>query len=209
MQKLRIMFLGCGFLATHIIPHILPFSEHIILVDRERIEKVNYDNCIYPKAYVGRRKVTALASLIQVLSSVPVTPIHMDIKNAEQLLKIHEEYKPDFVFVTFDNLNARFIAKAYVFLARCPTLFIGVTENYIYIDWASHLVLPRKPEEIERVKRELERVRDVCSRLEFRGLGVMASAYAYYAFTRWIEKREKVGFIISVKDNIEAYMLKR
>ena len=78
MQTLgrKILVLGCGFLTTHLLPHLLPFSKHLILVDRERVERVNYENCILPKGYVNKRKVTALASLIQVLSNVPVTTVH-------------------------------------------------------------------------------------------------------------------------------------
>ncbi len=208
MQKVKIMFLGCGFLVTHIIPHVLPFSSHLILVDREKIEKNNYDNSIFPKNYVGKRKVTALASLVQVLSSVPVTPIHLNISKPEQLLEIHVKYKPDFVFVTFDNIKSRIIAKEYA-LNTVPALFVGVTENYVYIDWGKNVVLPKGPKEIEEVEKELERIRDVCTRLEFRGLGAVAAAYSYIAFSRWVENREKYAFMISIRENINSVLLKR
>ena len=205
----RILVLGCGFLATHIIPHILPFSSHIILVDRERVERVNYENCILPKAYEGKRKVTALASLIQLLSSVPVTALHLNIKSVDHLLRLHNTVNPDFSFCTFDNVESRIVAREYALEMGVPMLFIGVTENYIYIDWAEDIALPETKEEIERVNREVQRVRDVCSRLEFRGLGVLAAGYAYYAFTRWIEKQEKLAFIVSIKDDIKSVCLRR
>jgi len=207
MRKIKIMFLGCGFLATHIIPHILPFSKEIILIDRERIEKVNYENCIYPKGYTGKRKVSALTALIQILSSIPVVPIHINIKSPTSLKNL--ETKPDFCFVTFDNIEARLIAKEYALETGVPALFIGVTENYIYIDWENHVELPDSPHKIEKVKKEMKRIRDICSRLEFRGLGVLAAGYAYYAFTRWIEKGEKLAFIVSTKENIKSACLKR
>jgi len=205
----KILVLGCGFLTTHLLPHLLPFSKHLILVDRERVERVNYENCILPKGYVNKRKVTALASLMQVLSNVPVTAIHKNIKSVRDLYEIHQRLKPDFCFVTFDNVRSRFIAREYALITKTPTLFIGVTENYIYIDWAESLMLPLTREQVERVEAEMQRTRDVCSRLEFRGLGVLAAGYAYYAFTRYIERGEKVAFVISVKDDIKSVCLRR
>ena len=211
MQTLgrKILVLGCGFLTTHLLPHLLPFSKHLILVDRERVERVNYENCILPKGYVNKRKVTALASLIQVLSNVPVTTVHKNIKCVGDILEIHEKYQPDFCFCTFDNVRSRLVARTYALQTETPTLFIGVTEGYIYVDWAESLVIPFTEEEIERVEEEMQRIRDVCSRLEFRGLGVLAAGYAYYAFTRYVEREEKVAFIVSVKDDIKSVRLRR
>ena len=208
MPKLKILFLGCGFLATHIIPHIIPFSSQIILVDRERVEKVNYQNSIFPKHYIKKRKVTALAGLVQILSSIQVTPIHLDIKKEEQLNEIITNYEPDFVFVTFDNVNSRILTKKCL-RKQIPTIYIGVSEGYIYIDWVENVVLPDTKESIEKVEKEMEKIRDVCTRLEFRGLGVIAAAYTYFIFNKWIDGGAKIGYIISVKDKIDAAMIKR
>ena len=209
MQGVRIMFLGCGFLTTHLLPVLLPHATKIILVDRERVEKENYENSIYPKEYIGRRKVSAVAAFIQLLSSIPVTPMPINIRKVEQLMEIHDKYKPEFVFVTFDNIESRIIARDYALKVGVPALFIGVTEDYVYIDWATHVILPEKEEEKERVKKEMKIIRDVCSRIEFRGLGVIAAAYGYYAFKRYIQYREKNAFIISAKNGISACLLKR
>jgi hypothetical protein len=199
------MFLGCGFLASNLIPFILPHASQIILIDRERVETANYDNYILPKGYEGRRKVTALATLIQILSNVSVTPIHMNVKAVEQLIDLHRQLKPDIAICTFDNATARIIAQRYALETNTPTLFIGVTEDYIYIDWDEHVVLP-SPSEIEE---EIRRIRDICSRIEFRGLGAIASGFAYYSFKAWLEKREKVAFIISTKDGVSVSVLRR
>jgi len=205
MRLVKLMFLGCGFLASNFIPFILPHASQIILIDRERVETANYDNYILPKGYEGRRKVTALATLIQILSNVSVTPIHMNVKAVEQLIDLHRQLKPDIAICTFDNATARIIAQRYALETNTPTLFIGVTEDYIYIDWDEHVVLP-SPSEIEE---EIRRIRDVCSRIEFRGLGAIASGFAYYSFRMWLEKREKVAFIISTKDGVSVSVLRR
>ncbi len=205
MRLVKLMFLGCGFLASNLIPFILPHASQIILIDRERVETANYDNYILPKGYEGRRKVTALATLIQILSNVSVTPIHMNVKAVEQLIDLHRQLKPDIAICTFDNATARIIAQRYALETNTPTLFIGVAEDYIYIDWDEHVVLP-SPSEIEE---EIRRIRDICSRIEFRGLGAIASGFAYYSFKAWLEKREKVAFIISTKDGVSVSVLRR
>jgi hypothetical protein len=207
MRTVKIMFLGCGFLTSNLLPFVLPHASHIILLDRERIEAANYDNHIIPKGYEGRRKVTALASLVQILSNVPVTPIHINIKAVGQLTELHQQLEPDIAVCTFDNVFARIIAQQYAIETKTPTLFIGVTEDYIYIDWDEYVVLPLPND--EKVEEELRRVRDVCSRIEFRGLGVFAAAFAYYSFRKWLDNENKVAFIISTKDEVSVKELRR
>ena len=206
MKLVRLMFLGCGFLASNLIPFILPHASQIILIDRERVETANYDNYVLPKGYEGKRKVTALAALIQILSNVPVTPIHTNVKTVEQLVELHRQLKPDIAICTFDNVTARIIAQRYALETNTPTLFIGVTEDYVYIDWDEYVVLPSSSNEIAE---ETRRIRDICSRLEFRGLGAIASGFAYYSFRRWLERGEKVAFIVSTKDGINVSVLRR
>jgi len=206
MKLVRLMFLGCGFLASNLIPFILPHASQIILIDRERVEASNYDNYILPKGYEGKRKVTALATLIQILSNVPVTPIHTNVKAVEQLIELHRQLKPDIAICTFDNVTARIIAQRYALETNTPTLFIGVTEDYVYIDWDEYVVLPLSSNEIAE---ETRRVRDVCSRLEFRCLGAIASGFAYYSFRRWLEGGEKFAFIVSTKDGVNVSVLRR
>jgi len=201
------MFLGCGFLASNLLPFILPHASHIILVDRERLEPANYDNHVIPKGYEGRRKVTALASLIQVLSNVPVTPIHMNVKAAGQLIELHQQLNPDVAICTFDNVLARVVAQQYALETGTPALFVGVTEDYVYVDWDEHVVLP--PPNDGRVEEELRRVRDVCSRIEFRGLGALAAALAYFSFRKWLENGSKVAFIASTRGGISVKELRR
>jgi hypothetical protein len=207
MRQVKVLLLGCGFLASNFLPFILPHASHVILLDRERIEPINYDNHVIPKGYEGRRKVTALASLIQVLSNVPVTPIHMNVKTAGQLIELHNQLRPDIAICTFDNIMARIIAQQYALETKTPTLFIGVTEDYIYVDWDEYVVLPSPND--ERVGEELRRVRDVCSRIEFRGLGALAAGLAYFSFRKWLEDESKIAFIASTKDGVSIKELKR
>jgi hypothetical protein len=207
MRAIRVMVLGCGFLASHYLPHLLPHSSHIVLIDRERVEKYNYDNHIIPKGYEGRRKVTAQAALLQLLSSIPVTPIHLSIKRMKQLEVLAKEHRPDIAFVSFDNIESRVLARDWAIKSKVPTLFIGVTEDHIYVDWAESVVLPQADD--KRVKAVLERIRDVCSRLEFRGLGALAAGVTYTSFVRWLRNGEKVGYMISVTDRISLAELKR
>ncbi|MHA1341443.1 MAG: ThiF family adenylyltransferase [Promethearchaeota archaeon] len=211
MRKLRIMFLGCGFLTSHLIPQIIPFVNHFILVDFDRLEMANYENSLFPKFKYETRsyKVSALASLIEILSSAPVTPIATKITKMEQLMELKDKFEPEFVFVTFDNLESRLIAQKFCLEANIPSLFIGVTEDYIYIDWHESLVVPIDKETIERVNREVEQIHDVCSRINFRGLGALASALAYDAFFRWLTENKRVAYIATTEEMIRITMLKR
>ena len=209
MPQLNILFCGCGFLASHLIPHVLPFTKHIILLDKDRIEKVNYDNSIFPKNYIGRRKVTALASMVQMLSSIQTTPIHLNLKSTNKLEELCTEYEIDLIFVTFDNIESRLIVRDFAIKSKIPTLFIGITLGYIYIDWAEKVVLPASPEEIQKLKKEAENIRDVCTRLEFRTLGVISAGYAYFVFIKWLDNQEKFMHNITIRDKIESTILKR
>ncbi len=207
MTKLNILIGGCRFIGSNLIFHLIPHSKHIIFLDRERVEKENYDNSIFPKNYVGRRKVTALVSLTQLISSIQTTPIHLDVKDVSQLESIIEKQQVDFMFISFDNIEARAIAKESAINSNIPTLFIGVPEGYIYIDWESHLLLSNSPIDIKKMKNELRKIRDVCTKLEFRPLGAIASGYAYHCFTRWINNKEKIMYNISdqIPDNIHVF----
>lgn len=206
---MNILFAGCGFLASHLVHHIVPHASHFVFVDRERIEAVNYDNYILPKGYVGRRKVSAFSALLQLTSSVRTTPIHLNIRDANHLSEICDEYSIDFIFTTFDNIEARLIAKECAKHTDIPTLFIGVTEGFVYIDWAEYINLPTDSVDIERVESELARIRDVCTRLEFRILGVLASGYAYFSFLKFINEGKRLMHQISVDELIHSTSLGR
>jgi len=201
------MFLGSGFLASHILPHMIPFSKRIILVDRERVEPVNYENTILPKGFTHRRKVSALAFLLQILSSAEVVPVHMNVKNTDQLVELHKAYEPDLCFVTFDNIEARRIARDYALKAGVPAIFVGVTAGHIYVDWAEHVALPEDEETIARVEEEMRAIRDVCSRIEFRELGVLAAGLAYHVFARWYWKGEKIAILTDIGNRIHLSII--
>jgi tRNA A37 threonylcarbamoyladenosine dehydratase len=142
MSKLNILLAGCGFLCTHLLFHLIPHSNHLVLLDRDKIEKENYDNSIFPKNYVGKTKVIALSSLVQLISSLQTTPIHQDVKSSEQLADICFNYDIGFIFATFDNIKSRLIVREVALSLGIPTIFIGVTEGYVDIDWADKIVLP-------------------------------------------------------------------
>ena len=204
MTLLNILFMGCGFLTSHLFPHIVVHAKHLIFVDREKIEKVNYDNSIFPKNFVSKRKVTALASLTQLISSVKTTPIHVNIKNTDQISEICDKYSVDFIFVTFDNIQSRLLVRDFAIKSNIPALFMGVTESFIYIDWSQNLVIPDTKEKIKKAMEEIERIRDVCTRLEFRSLGAIAAGFAYHSFYRWLTNNEMHMYNISVKNIINS-----
>ena len=209
MDKFNILFAGCGFLGTHIAMFVIPHADHMVFLDRERIEKGNYDNAIFPKNYTGRRKVMALASLIQLISTSRTTPIHINIQTREELAEICDNNDINFIFVTFDNIEARLLVRDYALESGIPTLFAGVTESFGYIDWANYLVLPETPEEIESIKEYVKQIRDVCTRLEFRPLGAETASKAYHAFIRYTEHGEKHQYQISIKDTIQHTHVRR
>lgn len=204
VDRLRVVFAGCGFLASHLIPHVIPHASRIVLIDRERVENVNYDNAILPKAYSGKRKVSALSSMIQILSSVETIPIHLNIGSTCDLLDVFEVHDVTLQVVTFDNARSRILARDAALEAHLPTIFWGVTEDFIYIDWAEHVRLPESDRDITLVEDELRRIRDVCTRLEFRGLGVIGAGYVYHAIMEWINKDRKLMYHVSTRDAVHS-----
>ena len=111
-NKITVVFFGCGFLASHILPNILPFCKKIIFIDKENIEPENYENSLYPKGFVNRRKVSALSTLTQLLTSIPTMPIHKEIKTKEDL-----NVDADFAFVTFDNIDVYWLMNSLFLLS--------------------------------------------------------------------------------------------
>ncbi|MFX0065268.1 MAG: ThiF family adenylyltransferase [Candidatus Hermodarchaeota archaeon] len=192
-KQIKVLFLGCGFLASHIVPAILPYCSQITLVDHDRVEQENYENSIYLKGQTRKFKVRALANTIQILSSIPVNPVH---KFIEKLADIPPD--SDFAFITFDNIKARKITAT----LDIPAIGIGVTENYAIIEWADQYPLPTTKEEIDKVEREMLAIRDVCSRLEFRSLGSLAAAYASHVFRIWLETSKKQSYQISIQNGL-------
>jgi len=200
---MKVEVLGCGFLASHYIPNLIPHVDELILVDREKVEQVNYDNYIIFKDYQGRRKVTAFMAYIQAISNIKVTIRHMDIKTGIQLEELHDELKPDLVIVGFDNVRSKIMARQYAIDKKVPAIFAGVTENYIYIDWENAVILPDggNEEEIKKIEESMSRIRDVCSRLEFRGLGVIAGGLVYKSFVEWLDDGTKLAYVLSFKED--------
>jgi len=194
VRKLNILFFGCGFIASHLIPFLTPFMNKAVLVDRERLESVNYDNGIYPKGYVGRRKVSALMALLNVLSDLTVVPIHRDISRADELLEIIKSNSVDLMVVSVDNLEARHIALKATADAGIDAVFIGVTEDFGYIDWGDRVYLPSL-EEKEDIEEILKGVRDVCTRIEFRPLGALSASLAFTAIFNYILHRSRTAYI--------------
>jgi len=198
---MKALFAGCGFLTSHYILDLLPHLDRVILLDRERLEKENLDNYIAPVGSIGKRKVAVLASFLQILSPIPVTVINQNVKTVEDLKRLHRIFEPDIVFLSFDNLESRILVKDYVMEMEVPAINVGVTENYVMVDWVDRIRWPEDPAEIERVKREISAVRKVCSRLEFRGLGALSSALVYYVFRHFLDTGNQIGYIASTTGN--------
>ena len=194
MKKLNILFFGCGFIASHLIPQIIPFMEKAVLVDRERVEAENYDNSIYPKGYSGKRKVSALMALLNILSDLTVVPIHRNINRVEELTDFIRKYKIDLMIVSVDNLESRHIARKAATEVGVDTIFIGVTENFGYIDWNEKTYLPDIAER-DRIQKILEQVRDVCVRIEFRPLGSLAASLAFTSIFNYISSNKKYSYV--------------
>ena len=64
-------------------------------------------------------------------------------------------------------------------------------------------------EEIKKVEAEMAKVRDVCTRLEFRKLGIIAAGYAYYSIEKWMENKTKLAWMIETKNGIQTTELMR
>jgi len=195
------IMMGCGFLASHLLSFITPLIDHLVFVDMEKIDQVNYDNYIILKNYSNKKKVTAFSALAQMISPIATTPVHTRVRDTNHYMELIGQFNPDIVFVSFDNVRSRIIARDCAQMKGVQTIFMGATENYCYVDWGESIILPETEEEIQRAEEQMSKIRDVCSRIEFRGLGAFTASAAYQAFITWRNTGEKLGFMINTEDN--------
>jgi hypothetical protein len=197
-EKPSIAIYGCGFLASHLIPNLLPFAERLILIDRERLELENYQNGIFLKNQINRFKTSNLGTITQLFSSVPVSFYQKDIKTPEQI----KEIKADLAIITFDNPESRKLLQEHLDI---PGLNIGVTDKYAAIDWLENMP---EIDDSDKVKESMQNIGDICSREELRWLGVMASSYAFLSFYLYYKYKEKISYYLTVGNGIPSLIQK-
>lgn len=190
---MKIVMFGCGFLASHILPHILPFVDEIVLVDKDRIEKENYENGLFLKDYVGKFKTTNLSMLTRLLSNIPIEVHQKEIKKMSDLTD-SSLLTADIGIVTFDNPIARKLVKDGI---PYPCLNVGVTENYFLVNWLENVTIDYSDDILEY----MDKVKDVCERKEFRSLGMLASSFAVHAFYLHVSTGKKYSYYTGLKDN--------
>lgn len=191
MRKVSVLFFGLGFLFSHTLPSIVPYLRRAVLVDREFVEPANYDNAFIPKGFVNRRKTSAALALLSLFSDAEAVVYHKEVATPEDLLGIAREHGVDLVYATVDNIPARKVARAVA--GEVPVLMAGVTEGFGYVDWADRATVP---EETEEIRRSIERVRDACTRIEFRPLGAVIGALAGTAIVTWVSNGRRVGYYV-------------
>ncbi len=196
-EKQTIAFLGTGFLASYMLGPILPFCKKIVLWDHDRINQENYENALYPKGMTGQFKVSALARYLQLMSSVPVQPIHNQFTGSGTNNNLLAEVDPDLVIITFDNLHARNYARILCNVLNIPFIQVGITEQYAICDWGDFFPLPQTVQEAKIVVQRMKEVRDVCERIEFRTLGNRIAALAIEAVVYYLTTSQKVGFEVN------------
>jgi len=197
---MKVGIVGTGFLSSHLVADLVPHTDHFVLIDREKIGTENYENYILPRDYVGKRKVTAFMAMLQFFSPLIITPIHLNIKNVAQL----EEHLdgPDIIIIGLDNVRSRIIAHDYAVKNNIPAIFMGVTEDYASAKWTEGMTLPQSEPEIKRIEDAMAAVGDVCTRIEFRGIGMWAAALAYRAFYEWKETGRKLSWTAALGDKV-------
>lgn len=188
---MKVVMFGCGFLSSHILPHILPFADSLVLVDKDRIEKENYENGIFLKDYVGKFKTTNLSMLTRLLSHIPIEVHQKTIKNSKDFEGLESA---DLGIVTFDNPLARKLVKDNI---SYPCLNVGVTENYFLVNWLENVVI----EYSNTILESMRGVGDVCERKEFRSLGMLASSFAVHAFYLFLSTGRKYSYYTGLENN--------
>ena len=148
---------------------------------------------------VGKKKVFALGSLLSILSGRSIILYNKYIKDVEDLEKLYSMTPWDIGIVTFDNVKARRIALDFSIKRDIPTLFAGVSLNYAYVDWERNIKLPQSDEEIED---EIRRIRDICTRLEFRPLGSLVASLVMVSIVEYITSGRRISHIASIERGI-------
>ncbi len=192
---MKVLLFGAGFLGSHIVLDLIPFVDEFIVVDRELVQPENYDNSLYPIGFIGKYKTLALASLLRILTRKRIILYNKNIVCRDDLLRIIKLYKPDLIIVSVDNVDARKLAKEVVVENNIPCLFVGVTENHVYIDWDKHVIIPSDRESVEEA---IHRVRDVCTRVDFRPLAGLVQGLVAIAIKTYIDTRRKNAYIASI-----------
>ncbi len=188
---MKVVMFGCGFLSSHILPHILPFVDSLVLVDKDRIEKENYENGLFLKDYIGKFKTTNLSMLTRLLSHIPIEVHQKTIRNPKDFDDLKNA---DLGIVTFDNPLARKLVKDNI---PYPCLNVGVTENYFLVNWLENVDIDCSDSIIEH----MAQVRDVCERKEFRSLGMLASSFAVHTFYLFVSTGIKYSYYTGLNNN--------
>lgn len=206
---MKVIVFGCGFLTSHLLPQIAPFVEQYILIDREKVEQVNYENYLLPRDHIGKRKVTAFMSLLQALTPASVSPVHMDIKSVAHIEEVCNQFEPDIGILGFDNIPARVLVRDYSKKSGLPVLSLAVSEDFIHVDWVECIPYPPEGPEMDRAVLAMKKIRDVCTRIEFRGLGTLAASLGYQAFVEWKDHKKKLAYMGSTKQGPKIAVLER
>lgn len=192
---------------TQMMLQLCPYMEYLLIIDREKIERENYETGIYLKNKIRHSKASVLAQTVNLFSSIPVTVHEQNIQNADELFSIVSKFKLDLLIIGTDNIESRLLPFSDHF-KEISVLSIGITENYILIDWYPFVALPQTDKEIEEVKAEHQRIEDTCSRIEMRPLGSIAAAYLHLSFVAWLNTGLKIGYEIKITDDFDVYIRK-
>jgi len=187
----RIVFFGCGFLATWLIPPVLKLALNrmkrisVILIDYEKIEEANLENSLFIYPFAGQYKTTNVMRLLkQAFPNVSITPITMKITR-ENIRRVPSF---DLGICTFDNFESRKIVNDYCVKKVTDLLHVGVGDvNSVAVAWKEYF------DKIFKKEPELR----VCERIDMIKSGLLATSLTLRALEEYFDKNEKNSYMVT------------
>jgi molybdopterin/thiamine biosynthesis adenylyltransferase len=188
MASQPLIVCGCGAIGSNLIDNAIRQGfKKITVIDMDRIEDHNRHTQVWDKRLVGSLKATAIKNhAFNVMSDATVEAITKKLEdtNVKKLLG-----KGSIVIDGFDNSDSRKLVTNYCKENKVECLHIGLYKDYAEIIWNEFYKPPEHPAGL-----------DVCEYPLARNIILMAVAVATDVLIRYLDKRVKECYSITLKD---------
>ena len=157
----------------------------LILIDHDRVDLRNLSTQIWSEPEIGLLKTECLGNRLfdELGVEVEIRSKKLTVKNAKKLLQ-----GTSIIVDSFDNAESRQLVRDFSLDASLPCLHVGLNADYAEVIWNEDYRVPSSNGE------------DVCDYPLARNLILMAVAVASENLIRYIVKRERKNYTITLGD---------
>lgn len=190
IKKLAItplMVCGCGAIGSNLIDNLSRQGfKNITVIDMDRIESHNIGTQIWEKREAGAFKVQRMKNRVYAINGSSLNTI--STKLTEESIKKYV-HKTHIIIDSFDNSHSRKLLYDYCKSHDINCLHTGLYQDYAEIIWNENYTVPKDSKEL-----------DVCEYPLARNIVMFSIIIASEVLIKFIEKKEKKNYIITLKD---------